>query len=92
LRDAAFHLVAVTVLWFGVTQIARFNVMGYFLLGAIFALVPGALDLLEQPNAFFRANGYIVIAFALAVLAWPLIYWWRGLQPVGGSASRVDRA
>ena len=64
-----------SALWFGVTHIVRFNVMGYFLLAAMMALVPGAIDLLEQPNPYFHANGYAVIAFALAMLAWPLIYW-----------------
>ncbi len=78
LRDAAYHLVAVIVLWVGVTRIVRFNTMGYFLLSAMIALVPAAVDLLQQPNAYFHANGYIVIAFALATLAWPAIYWRRG--------------
>ncbi len=79
-REAAFHLVTAAVLWIGVAQIVRFNAMGYFLLGAMITLVPGAVDLLKQPNAYFHANGYIVVAFALAVLAWPLIYWRRSAQ------------
>jgi membrane protease YdiL (CAAX protease family) len=78
LRDAVFHLVAIVALWLGVTHIVRFNVMGYFLLAAMIVLVPGAIELLEQPNAYFRANGYAVIAFAVALLAWPLVYWRRG--------------
>jgi hypothetical protein len=77
LREAAFHLVAAGVLWVGVTQIARFNVMGYFLLSAMIALVRGAVDLLQQPNTYFHVNGYIVVAFALAILAWPVICWKR---------------
>jgi hypothetical protein len=77
LREAAFHLVAVAALWYGVTHIARFNVLGYFLLAAMIALVPGAIELLEQPNPYLHANGYAVIAIALAILAWPLIRWQR---------------
>ena len=77
-REAAFHLVAVATLWYGVTHIARFNVLGYFLLAAMLALVPGAIELLEQPNPYLHANGYAVIAFAIAILAWPLIRWQRG--------------
>jgi hypothetical protein len=50
-------------------------VMGYFLLAAMIALVSGAVELLEQPNPFFRANGYAVVAFAVAMLAFPLIRW-----------------
>jgi membrane protease YdiL (CAAX protease family) len=80
LREAAFHLVAAGVVWVGVTQIVRFNGMGYFLLSAVVALVPGAVDLLQQPNTYFHVNGYIVVAFALAILAWPVICWGRGAQ------------
>jgi hypothetical protein len=72
-RDAAFHLLTIAALWYGVTQIARFNVLGYFLLAAMMALVPAAFELLEQPNPYLHANGYAVFAFALAILAWPLI-------------------
>jgi membrane protease YdiL (CAAX protease family) len=76
-RDAAFHAVTIGALWLGVTRIVRFNVMGYFLLASMIVLVPGAIELLEQPNAYFRANGYTVVAFAAAFLAWPLVSWRR---------------
>jgi hypothetical protein len=76
-REAAFHLVAIAALWYGVTHIARFNVLAYFLLAAMLALVPGAIELLEQPNPYLHANGYAVLAFVLATLAWPLIRWQR---------------
>ncbi len=76
-REAAFHLVAVAALWYGVKHIVRFNVLGYFLLAAIIALVPAAIELLEQPNPYLRSNGYAVLAIALAILAWPLIRWQR---------------
>jgi len=76
-REVAFHLVAVAAVWFGVTRIARFNVLGYFLLAAIIALVPAAIDLLEQPNPYLHANGYAILAIALAILAWPLMLWQR---------------
>ncbi len=76
-REAAFQLVVVAALWFGVTHIARFNVLGYFLLAAMIALVPTAIELLEQPNPYLHANGYAVLAFALAILAWPLMRWQR---------------
>jgi hypothetical protein len=51
--------------------------MGYFLLAAIVALVPRAADLLDQSNPYFRVNGYAVLAFAIALLSWPLICWRR---------------
>ena len=76
-REAVFHLVAVAALWYGVTHIARFNVLGYFLLAAMIVLIPAAIDLLQQPNPYFHANGYAVVAIALAILAWPLLQWQR---------------
>jgi hypothetical protein len=77
IRDAAFHLFVISVLWLGVKRIVRFNVMGYFLLAAMVALVPGAIELIEQPSPFFHANGYAVVAFAVVILAWPLMCWQR---------------
>ena len=76
-REAAFQLVVVAALWYGVAHIARFNVLGYVLLAAMIALVPAAIELLEQPNSYLHANGYAVLAFALAILAWPLMRWQR---------------
>lgn len=76
-REAALRLVTITALWFGVTRVARFNVMGYFLFGAMITLVPAAAELVEQPNHYFHANGFAVIACALAILAWPLWQWRR---------------
>jgi hypothetical protein len=73
LQEAAFHVAIFAALWFSVKHIVRFNVLGYFLLAAMTALVPDAIELLAQPNAFFHANGYVVIVFAIALLAWPLM-------------------
>jgi hypothetical protein len=81
-REATFQLLLVAALWYGVAHIARFNVLGYFLLAAMLTLVPGAIDLLEQPNPYLHANGYAVLVMAIAILAWPL-YRWRRLQPAG---------
>jgi hypothetical protein len=80
-REAASELVFVAALWFGITRIARFNVLGYFLLAAITALVPAAIELLEQPNFYLRANGYAIVSFAIAILAWPLVRWKRAGNP-----------
>jgi hypothetical protein len=77
LHDAIFHLVTAAAIWYGVTRIVRFNVLGYFLLAAMTALVPAAIELLEQPNPYLRANGYAVAAAAIALLAWPLMQWQR---------------
>jgi hypothetical protein len=76
-RVAVFNLAVVAVVWFGVTQFVRFNMTAYFLLAATVVLVPSATALIEQPNPFFHANGYAVLAFTLAMFAWPLICWRR---------------
>ena len=78
LHEAIFHLLALAALWFGISKIARFNVMGYFLTAVMIVVVPGAIELLEQPNAYFHANGYAVIVFALGLPALPLALWRRG--------------
>jgi membrane protease YdiL (CAAX protease family) len=80
-REAAFRLATAAVVWFGVTRIARFNALGYFLLGAMMALIPDVAVLLAQPNAHFHANGYAVLACTFAALAWPL---WRWSRPQPG--------
>ena len=77
-REAAFQLLLVAALWYGVAHIARFNVLGYVLLAAMLTLVPGAIDLLEQPNSYLHANGYAVLAIAIGILVWPLMRWQGG--------------
>jgi membrane protease YdiL (CAAX protease family) len=74
-REAAFQLAALAALWYGVTRIARFNALGYFLLAAMLVMLPGAFELIEQPNPYLHANGYAILVFALAILAWPLMRW-----------------
>ncbi|MGH9680671.1 MAG: hypothetical protein ACRD4Y_12035, partial [Candidatus Acidiferrales bacterium] len=78
LREGALQLVTITALSLGVVFLARFNVMAYFLLVAVTLAVPRASGLFSQPNAYFRMNGAIVIAFAAALLVWPVVLWWRG--------------
>jgi membrane protease YdiL (CAAX protease family) len=83
LRDALFHLVMVAAIWLLVTRVARFNVVGYFLLAAIISVVPAAAELLQQPNAYFRMNGYATVVSVLLLAGWPLRSWirpkWRTL-------------
>jgi hypothetical protein len=88
-REAAIHLVVILVLWYGVANIVRFNVLAYFLLAAMLALIPAAISLLQQPNPYFHANGYAVVAFAIGILAWLLIRWRssKALSPTVARAS-----
>ncbi len=75
------HLLFLGVVWWGVTRVVRFNLLAYFLIAAAIALVTAAGMLLRQPNPFFRANGYAVVAALLALLAWPMIAWLRSPSP-----------
>jgi hypothetical protein len=72
-REAAFHLLAITAIWFGITRLARFNVLGYFLIAAMVSTAVPAAELLRQPSPYFRANGIAVCAAALALVTWPLL-------------------
>jgi membrane protease YdiL (CAAX protease family) len=77
LREAAFHVAVFAIAWLAVKHVLRFNVLGYFLLAAMTVLIPEAIDLITQPNAYFRGNAYAVIVFAAALVAWPLVSWRR---------------
>jgi membrane protease YdiL (CAAX protease family) len=77
LQETAFQLVVFSTAWLAVKHAFRFNMLGYFLLAAMTALIPDAAELVRQPNAFFRGNAYAVFAFAAALLAWPLVSWLR---------------
>jgi membrane protease YdiL (CAAX protease family) len=81
LQEAAFHALVFGVAWLAVKHVLRFNTLGYFLLAATTAVIPDALDLLTQPNAYFRGNAYAVFAITAAVLAWPLACWLRSPAP-----------
>jgi membrane protease YdiL (CAAX protease family) len=84
-RSAVLELILLSVLWWGVSKLVRFNMLGYFLLLATMTAAQSAAELLAQPNSLFRANGAIVCVAGILLLAWPLVAWRR-------AASRgVDR-
>jgi membrane protease YdiL (CAAX protease family) len=63
------------VIVFAVSRVIRFNVLGCLLVVALLALLGAAVQLLSQPGAFYRVNGYAVVAMMLLLLAWPLSVW-----------------
>jgi membrane protease YdiL (CAAX protease family) len=77
--DLAQHLLAAALFLgiyiFGVRRIIRFNLLGCFLIAMLTALLGGALELLKQPNDFYRANGFGLVLCVLVLLAWPLVAW-----------------
>jgi membrane protease YdiL (CAAX protease family) len=68
------------VLILGVRRIMRFNILGCFLVVAVTTLLAGMTELVDQPSAFYRANGYAVLLMSFLLLAWPFAAWrWRSI-------------
>jgi membrane protease YdiL (CAAX protease family) len=67
--------VFLAVLILGVREIMRFNILGCFLALAGTTLLAGVIELMGQPNAFYRANGYAVLLALFLLLAWPFAAW-----------------
>jgi hypothetical protein len=63
---------------FGLRRVARFNLLGVFLLAACTALLAGASELLGQADALYRTHGYIVLSATVLLLALPLLAWRLG--------------
>jgi len=73
-------LVLMAVVVFGIRHVARFNMLGCFLVAATVGLLGAATELLSQPDLFYQANGYIILAALVALLAWPLLVWRFGAE------------
>lgn len=71
------------VIVFGIRRVVRFNVLGCLLVVALLALLSAAVQLLTQPDAFYRANGYVVLLLMMLLLAWPLAVWRMRATPAG---------
>ncbi len=68
-------VIVLGVVVFGIRRIARFNMLGWFLVIACTSLLGGAIELLSQPNRFYQMQGYIVAAAMALLLLWPLMTW-----------------
>ena len=77
-QSALVTFVEFGVIWWGARRIVRFNLLGYFLVAMLLSLAPVAADLLRQPNSFFHANGWLLVAAGVALLLWPLVEWRLG--------------
>jgi membrane protease YdiL (CAAX protease family) len=60
---------------FGITKVARLNLLGYFLVLAIPALLSGCLEMLGQPDQFYHLQGIGCVAALGILLAWPVAAW-----------------
>jgi hypothetical protein len=82
------QLILLGVLVFGVRRVMRFNLLSCFLIVAGTSLISGAAELLAQPDAFYRANGYAVLVALVLLFAWPLAAWHMGpSSTIAGSQS-----
>jgi hypothetical protein len=80
--DVAKKMV-IGAIWIGVINVmvryvARFNVLGYFLMVAGLFLLAGAGEMLRHPDYFYRANGYGILLGLVVLFGWPLVAWRRG--------------
>lgn len=78
------RLILLGVLVFGVRFVMRFNLLGCFLVVAGTSLLTGAAEMLAQPDAFYRANGYAVLLMLALLFAWPLAAWRFSAMNVAG--------
>ncbi len=60
---------------FGIRWVARFNLLGWFLVIVCTGLLGSGLDLTGQPDAFYRSQGYIVLTALVLLLFLPLALW-----------------
>lgn len=63
---------------FAALRIVRFNLLGWFLAVATAMLGGSAVELLSQPNAFYRTQGVALLLVLGILLLWPLFAWGRG--------------
>ncbi len=85
-RSAVADIIVLCVLWWVVSKLVRFNMMGYFLLFATLVAAESAAELLAQPNSFYHANGAVVCIVGILLLAWPLVAWRRAASHGAGAA------
>jgi membrane protease YdiL (CAAX protease family) len=58
-----------------VQRVIRFNMLGCLLIVGLLALLGGAAQLLGQPDAFYRTNGYALLVVMVLLLGWPFTVW-----------------
>ena len=75
LKQFLLHLILLTFWVFGIRWVARFNLLGWFLVIVCTALPGAGLELTGQPDVFYRSQGYIVLTAMVVLLAWPLVAW-----------------
>ncbi len=75
LKHFLARLILLEFVVFGIRWVARFNLVGWFLVVACTSLLRSGLELTGQPDAFYRSQGYIVLTALVVLLLWPLVLW-----------------
>jgi hypothetical protein len=75
LQAAVLNFITLAVIWWGAQRIVRLNLLGYFVVMGLILLAGPALELLNQPNSYYHANGWVLVAAAALLLLWPLFAW-----------------
>ncbi|MGB7844731.1 MAG: CPBP family intramembrane glutamic endopeptidase [Candidatus Acidiferrum sp.] len=75
LKQSLSSAIVLAVVVFGIRRVARFNLLGLFLVAACASLFAAAGELVTQPDAFYRTNGYGILLAAMLLLVWPLLNW-----------------
>jgi membrane protease YdiL (CAAX protease family) len=78
LQNLLFLWAALLLIWWAIRRVVRFNALAYVLTIALLVLANASVELLRQPNSYFRIQGAVVMAVAVALLLWPLLRWRRG--------------
>jgi hypothetical protein len=87
LKEFLTSLILLGALVFGVRRVMRFNLLGCFLVVAGTSLFGDAVELLAQPNSFYRDNGYAVLLALCLLFTWPLAAWRFGPPTLGAEGS-----
>jgi membrane protease YdiL (CAAX protease family) len=75
LKEFLTRLILLAMVVFGIRAVVRFNMLGLFLLVTCTGLLAAAVELLGQPDTFYRINGYGLLCAIAVLLAWPLLSW-----------------
>jgi len=76
---------------FGITKVARLNLLGYFLVLTIPALLSGCVEMLGQPGEFYHVQGIGCVAALGILLIWPLAAWLTGKEEPQDSLATLQR-
>lgn len=75
LKHFLARLILLGFVVFGIRWVARFNLLGWFLVIVCTGLLGSGLELTGQPDAFYRSQGHIVLTALVVLLLWPLVLW-----------------